>query len=122
VRRRLEQPSAIGRVLRDQRARNLDDFALQRPIQGGFDATRNQPRENFRCDFTQDFVCAFPCQPLHERIEYLVAQIAVVKDDALGGAIDDFAIDLDGFAQRVFNRDLEKAVRKAGSARTCITG
>ena len=41
---------SLGGVLRYERISNLNDFALQRAVEGILYATRNQARKNVRCN------------------------------------------------------------------------
>src|SRR5215469_11072085 len=87
-RARFPNIAAVRRVLGNHRIRNLNDLASNRSLQRGFDSTGHEARKDFSSNFPQDLTLRLPREALHERVEKEITQIAVVEDDAFGGAID----------------------------------
>ena len=81
-------------MLRHQEVPNIHGFTGQSSLQRVFNAASPQSRKDFHGHASQDFVRALSGQPLHERVEELIAQFAVIKDDALGRTHDDRLADL----------------------------
>ena len=86
----------------DQNIRDIHYFALQCSFKHFFNPALAKRGEHFRRRFAEKFHCRFAGQPLHERVENLVAQFGVVNDDAFSGALDDFLVELVSLTQGLF--------------------
>ena len=87
---------------------NIYGFPGQRSLQHVFDPAGSQSWKDLHRYTSQDFVRTLSGQPLHERVEELIAQFVVIKDDSLGRTHDDRLADFGsglGGSLSVFSAD-----------------
>ena len=75
-----DSPAAC-RMLRNHEVANIHGFAVQGSLQDVFDPSGSQSGKNLHGGASQNFVHIFPGQPLHKRVEELIAEFGVIEDD-----------------------------------------
>src|SRR5678816_1863744 len=98
---RLPHIPPFSGMLRNQHIGDLYNFPGKRAFQYVFDPACPKPREYFHSNLAQDFLGLLSGQALHERIEHPVTQFRVIDDDAFRCTVNDFFVELCGFAQSV---------------------
>ena len=85
---------------------NLHYLSCECPPYSIFQAGGSQTRKHLRRHFPKYFLGTLAGQTFHERVEYLVAELAIVNYDAFPCVLNDRAIELNSIAQRTFTEPL----------------